>query len=799
MEKKKRDKSNGGYSLFSVILAISFVAMLLLAAMYLSLVNFRMRQTELKTKDSFYSAEQALEEIRTGLQQIEGDSLANAYIRVLESYSITNTTNTVEERNTKFKELFLENVVTTVVDPIKDTSSLTFNYYDLDLLKGFVKTNRLKEGETLTVKAVPGEQLLTGSMDNGVLLRGIQVTFVDARGRTSVIRSDIRLGVPAVNFVQASDLPDLLNMTLIAEDGLTALGKSTIQGSLYAGTGTDKEPGAAFGIYVQPSGELTMSGEQIVTNGTVYADTLSKLVCKENSSLWARNVYVKSSDVSLLGKTYLSDDLTIDTAVGNRAAEGDEAYIGGNTVKLGGEFYGYGSADTYAGNQASAQLTDLYKDTSKADKESAVLINGKNTTLDMSGLTKLMLVGKSYIHSDKKEGESTFKDLSMGESLTVKNNQLAYLVPSQCLFTGEQNYSNPMSFDTYKNGLASIGTADSSGKAITEYNLEVPLQKLNGKTLKSMGVTDVSKLFVQESSMVYYYMAFDNTQSAAKFFQEYYGDAVLKEQLDQYASFYLNKDNGIKLGKPDSYLRYVTKGNTFSYADGEGTVTKPQYSDDSGTLEQEQKNYQDVYYALNKKMVNNYDSLKVHDSGRDEADKDSYVFGNMIDLSTMNNFIAANSSNGIYEFTGKSTASRALIVDNQSSDFGGTDKVFEVDASMGEGGTNPVSILICNGPVVVKSDVKYKGVILTNSTLTLENGANILSDSDSVSKVFQNNRNKDGNSTPMIGEKNASPMNFFWDSSQYLLSSSGSGGNVDDVKDAFNLSKLITYENWEKN
>ena len=46
-----------------------------------------MKATDIKGKDSFYTAEQALEEIRMGLQQDVGDAMSTAYIKVMEAYN----------------------------------------------------------------------------------------------------------------------------------------------------------------------------------------------------------------------------------------------------------------------------------------------------------------------------------------------------------------------------------------------------------------------------------------------------------------------------------------------------------------------------------------------------------------------------------------------------------------------------------------------------------------------------------------------------------------------------------------
>lgn len=86
--KKKR---NQGFSLFTVIIAVSFVAILGLLVLYIALSNFQMKITDLKGKDSFYTAERALEEIRAGLQEDVGEAMSKAYTQVLENYNKDNS------------------------------------------------------------------------------------------------------------------------------------------------------------------------------------------------------------------------------------------------------------------------------------------------------------------------------------------------------------------------------------------------------------------------------------------------------------------------------------------------------------------------------------------------------------------------------------------------------------------------------------------------------------------------------------------------------------------------------------
>ena len=82
-----REKVNKGFSVLTVIISVAFVGILALLVLYMALSNFNMKVSDRKGKDSFYTAERALEEIRTGLQEDVGDSMSRAYIKVLEDYN----------------------------------------------------------------------------------------------------------------------------------------------------------------------------------------------------------------------------------------------------------------------------------------------------------------------------------------------------------------------------------------------------------------------------------------------------------------------------------------------------------------------------------------------------------------------------------------------------------------------------------------------------------------------------------------------------------------------------------------
>ena len=130
--KKKR---NQGFSLFTVIIAVSFVAILGLLVLYIALSNFQMKITDLKGKDSFYTAERALEEIRAGLQEDVGEAMSKAYTQVLENYNKDNSSKDASMDQLRKKE-FEKNYISEVVGKLRSTGDK--DVYDLTHLKSFV-------------------------------------------------------------------------------------------------------------------------------------------------------------------------------------------------------------------------------------------------------------------------------------------------------------------------------------------------------------------------------------------------------------------------------------------------------------------------------------------------------------------------------------------------------------------------------------------------------------------------------------------------------------------------------------
>ena len=818
-QKDTAGKQNKGFSLITVIIAVSFIGILGLLVLYMALSNFQMKITDLKGKDSFYTAERAIEEIRVGLQEDVGNSMSEAYIKVLETYDKDeNSTDVVLDKQRQND--FINEFIKKLANRLKKDSDQS--KYDLDYLKKYLDM-KINENETLIVTTPSDkEPVMTKDNKNGILLKNLKVIYVDPKGYASVIETDIRLGIPKVQFPTPSTLPDLMNMIVVAGKGIICEGgNTTISGSIYSGIlqdindNTILEKNPYTSIWVKSGANLDIqSGDKIVSAGEIYMEPNASFTSEAGVTLWAQGVKLSSAQVNLLGTTYLSDDLTIESGSGSR-------------VTVQGEYYGYGYPESARSSLNKYMYDNPKKRWSDTALSSSIVINGKNTTLDLSGVRKIMLAGRSYIGTSK---VSNSNDIMMGESITVKGTQLAYLLPPELIDASklknpEMEIKNPMSDSDYENsGLKQMDSIP--------LKMDAKVSELGNKSLNEIGIDSakpVQKVFYSNNAdegYVYFYLNFKDSKASSDFMYDYYmNNSTVKTNLDKYLSFYFSGTNsGIKVKDMKNYIRYVTNGNVLSYEGGEATengntvkgnmavATSPEVSQ---ALLQEQTNYQNMWYALNRKMITSVDLLnkEVKDSDglvhNEKADTDRNVFDNMVNEKEMVQFLQEKHPDSLKEeFTAdEDDGLQAIMVHNGTSS---TFKIKNADGTTSEtkvsGKDEPLKItsamadklrlVVCTGDVIIKQGVHFQGIIMAKGRITLGEGASLESAPLEAARVFQAQMNK------AEGEnKKISPKSFFWEGDKYVLGNTNTSDETTDtgrVSDTYDLADCVTYENWRK-
>lgn len=789
---KTKRQQNQGFSLFTVLIAVSFVGILGLLVLYIALSNFNMKITDLKGKDSFYTAERALEEIRTGLQEDMGNAMSKAYTQVLESYNVENRSQDSSmdrQRQSEFQDCFITELMRTL-----RVSKTEDNIYNMERLRRYVDLKYDGSKESLIITNPAGSAPLMKAVknvgknteNNGVLLKNLKVIYVDEKGRAAIICTDIRLLVPEVQFPTPSTLPDLMNMIVVADKGIVCEGTestpTSINGSIYAGNlpsalAADSETS----IKVIPGASLNVeSGDKVVCKGEISVGLNSTFTSAESVNLWARGLNADSvQNVSLSGSTYFADDLTV---TGKN-----------NNVKISGNYYGYGSYESATSDDCVAK--DQYEKSglTGAALSSAIVINGKNTTLDLSDTQKLMIAGRNYIASSKVKANnrSNTNDVATGESLTVKGTQLAYLVPKEVLGAS----GNPLTYDAY---LALL-----NGAKDISVNWDAAVEAWGSRTLRDIGVDSekpVQTVFYNDG-FVYFYLNFTDAQKSADFMQMYYqNNPTVKANMDKYLSFYFGgEDSGITVKDADSYLRYITNGNALSYsgADAQGNMQQATSVNPGEKILQEQVGYQNSWYALNRKMITSYDLLnkavKEDAEGKthNETDGDRSVYDNLVNEKKMISYIkdTVKDDTGKYVFTASDEDGglQAIMYDNGENGMNQTLKISQSDA-------DKLRLVVCTGDVEIESGVKFQGIIMAKGTITLRAGAQLESAPLEAARVFQAQMSSYGDGTSI------KPQDFFWEGDKYVLGNSSSSGKKDTLNgsDTYSIADCVTYENWKK-
>lgn len=210
--------------------------------LYMAIANFHMKITDLKGKDSFYTAERAIEEIRVGLQEEVGDAMSEAYIEVLETYDQSGKSQDEvqdELRQKAFRQSFYDKLYDKIQEKV---GHLKADYVDLTV--GDNESLEIVEPTLSPAVKLNKDEVKKSSK---VTLKDLKAVYVDEKGRASIIKTDIQMGIPSVKFATPSSLPDLMGMVVVANSGIICesdpIKDIKLTGNIYAGLLDDSDEG----------------------------------------------------------------------------------------------------------------------------------------------------------------------------------------------------------------------------------------------------------------------------------------------------------------------------------------------------------------------------------------------------------------------------------------------------------------------------------------------------------------------------------------------------------------------------
>lgn len=413
--------------------------------------------------------------------------------------------------------------------------------------------------------------------NNSIIFKNIYVSCMADDGRVSIVKTDICMDVPKLIFENNGNIDALYQYTLIGNKGIDVQvpGAIKTQGSIYAGADETGKGGLQIGKDTVAATQMTMENAlRVISKGDITVDPVSSLLVRDvagqDTRVYAKNITLNSATASLDSKVYVANDLTLD-GVGSRVA-------------LTKEYYGYGDS-TANGLPGEVMAVD-------SAASSAIIINGRDSTVDMSSVTRLLIAGRSYIGSPtgNAAGDGNYmKDpadpankvqtvpVMMGESIAVKGGQVAYLVPAECIGTleGESEIGqNPINGDK-ESDITDFKTA--YGSDFKEVDFDRKVYRLGGKTLRQMGLGAspvdgkandaedmkyIRKVYApyKGGTLLYYYLVMDK-DTAEKYFVQYYDFHANREEVDTYFNRYLS--GGFQLGDfEDAKTEYTILGNS---------------------------------------------------------------------------------------------------------------------------------------------------------------------------------------------------------------------------------------------
>lgn len=737
----KRNSNRGG-ALLSVVIVMAIAGILGALAISIAYTNFTMKAVDKKAKDNFYSAEKVLEEICVGLEKEASDQYKVAYTAVMSEYSPSKE---IEDMQSEFKNLF----VVGLIDEIKlNGNSSKYDVGDKATATGlyqYVKNNYGTANYTIS-----STDNRVDTLEDGLALRNVNVTYQDGN-YFNEITTDIKISIPAVHFSKVSAMPEIAEYSFIAEGGTEILGSSNPQtttglnlvGKAYNGVDTNGvsitlNQGSHFdasnpkSILVVSKGEVSLAGSSVLKTGNKTAFWADSIETETASS---------SNTIDLEGRTYVKDDTTLSGS--------------GNTLKLSGQYYGFSNND------------------SDASGSSSIIINGRDTSINMSDLDTLVVAGTSFVGTKAftQTGGSQGQDILMGDSIAIKSNQLAYLVPTECAGIT----SNPMTYAQYS----------ALPDGWQEQALGTYISMIRG-TIASYGDVQIVPVFEPDTGdggTVYLYLNFANSDVASRYYMDYY--KVNRSVVDNYLNTYLQ---GFQFSSATNNLtRIVTQGNYLIPFTGTATETSPdaQYvgsTGDAALAVQELTNYSSSFNALCKKLITNESALT-------STEKEGTVYSNIVDEVEIEEFIEA--LKGIDEDELDANVSidandvaiingevKVIVVDNNGDREGSLKSAFAYNVST----SDKKGLIIATGDVTISGD--WEGLIICGGKLNvIGTTSNLVHNPEAIGKAMQMGCE--------VGGESFKVLNFFTSGNNYVAGSFGDAAEMTDVRNC------ISYENYK--
>lgn len=815
---KRFYKDERGSSLALTIIAMAFISLLAVAVISMTVTNIRLKIAQKSSQKNFYNTDSVMDEVRAGVEDLAAQATVDAYMAAFESYNASLTGSSVNLTD-KYEKKFLEEMIESLSGGKRHYGDSGLLYKD-EVLTNYLITNSSHNAaeryipHTGAADKAPGIEIdgkSYGIMElenNTLLLKDVKVTMTEgSQNYKTTVTSDIRVTVPPMT---ADAYSEYLNYALIADNQIIADANSSVNGSMYAGTVRRFKAGAPdpeVGILVRNGSSLDVKANQVITRGDLLIKGGSKFLLAGlngmNAALWAENIFTSGNAKNTMTLTdvicNVSDDMEID-------GKDDE-------VTITGQYLGY----NYNANYTDP---DLDKVSGESQYSSAILINGMGANLDLSGLSKLVLSGKTFISKKTDASEVDLRsgaaqpiinpDIAMGESLSAKGAQIAYYVPSDfvTIQTGVTTAWDPSidHNDTAQMKYTYRDPADSTTEYIFNYGgylkylygldpntaTDAELNAKMGTTFKLWDYLDAGlpletyyrhNTAVEANAVTYFYLNFKNEVKMMEFYPQFKDEIPRYSTVKDTNAAYMGS-TGIKINNGAGV--FCLSGNVLYKDSASASDLSVKLGNESALLDSEAlqtyaREKTQEYMSRQMALVDNYEL-----ASQTVAAGQYRLFNTDVNLSKAGTTDKTNLYNVLIDAT-KMAAKTSLEKRVNDSGTGviviepraGEEFVWNDSAQTSLGGLNK-GIIIAAGNVKVMKD--FSGLIIAGGDITLgSNNVKVSSDNKLLENMFTEDKDL---ATPFF-------YNLFSKYFQKVVNSAI--GQEDDA-----TQDVVFYERWKK-
>lgn len=775
----KRNKSNNkGSTLVTVIIAIGLVGILASLILIITQNSYVTKSVDSQSKNNFYSAEEVIDQLKLGIQNEIAASMVDAYYDIIADFDVNGD---VEERKKDFKKLVLFGDGTTYegfISKIKLTSnpSLT-DAVDPDKLDALISSyykDLLSDKYRLDVPknstAYISYEYDSTNFDT-ITIRNIGVEYYNSVGYINGLFTDIVITIPTPNFPFIDPDPDTEyeKFALMARKNVELVQTSNtadVAGSIWIGKNLLLSHN---NVHMNVNGDNIYVGEDLNigsgSSGGTYLFTADNGNPTARTNLCVGNITIDNSGstsndaLNVVANTYVKNDLVF---------EGDNS-----TVNLAGTYHGIGiSTDT-------------------PNESSAIIVNGRNNTLNATGLEQISVSGSSFIRTYNNGNytvPSSDRSILTGDSVAPRSNELAYLVPSQYM----KGLPNPVTRDD----LAAAGYGTSFDTLTTAINNELASSPLknNGTIVKDASGSYVKVLHYTYSnsadvttannmSVAYYYLNFASATNASQFYNNAsYVNPGTKNMLLGLIPVDMTLDasdfkvvgvNIKKLKVNNSGLQETPTIDTGGLSAG-----------DSSFVSSFGEIYGNIWSFLTPTVPDKLQQINDKMEGTKFSEKgaiETIIDWTAIDEDTNSGCIMHEDDlngvlgNYIHDNVETTIPLKARIYKG-NVDFNETEKYY--------------GILISTGDIILNGNVEIHGLVIAGRNIYVRNGsggnAKLYADSEAVRDIF----NRSGLVHTKGGIYLSKILNGF-----DPKNTAGTDGEVETIS----LDNMFTYENWSRN